>query len=281
MTTLQSMRAGLASLALVTLCAFAPQVMAQGNLPGPFGVEIFVRGSFNGWDVDNAMKFDRNSDAYVGYVELAPGYQEFKIASADWSTVDLGYDEHTADGVVEVGVPEPIETAGYHNMMLTVAEGGVYSFRLDVSDLNHLTVLVNYARPGGDVLNYNTLYTNYWYFGCLNGGLGDWVTGNVHVQGAFNVNDTGAGAFHIIDQWQMDGVAYDTAGTAYDINGAAPFELTVPKGGSFVETAVYRLRLVSHGQTPNLFLRTTYRITVNANGEVAREFYFEQAGCSK
>ena len=282
MTTFRSMRTGLAGLVLLIFCAIAPQVMAEGNVAGPFGVEIFVRGSFNGWDIDNPMKFDRNSNAYVGNVELAPGYYEFKIASVDWSTVDLGYDEHTADGIVEVGVPEPIETAGYHNMMLSLAEGGVYSFRLDTSDLNHLTVLVTYAHPGGDVLNYNAFYPgSSWYFSCLNGGLGDLVTGDLHVHGAFNVNDTGSGAYHIIDQWQIDGVAYDSSGTAYGINGAVPFELTAPKGGGFVQTWIYRQKMVSHGETPNLLLKITYRLTVNAKGEVAREFYFEQAGCSK
>ena len=141
---------GLATLGAVALLGFG---LSQADAAGkpiyspPYDVEVFVRGSFNNWGLGHEMKFDAVENEYVAYVELTPGGYEFKIASEDWLTVDLGYAD---DGIVQLGVPEPITSVIYSNLYLEVAEPGVYAFRFDVSDLDHLTVLVEYARKGGD-----------------------------------------------------------------------------------------------------------------------------------
>ena len=85
-----------------------PKQPGQPIFSPPYDVEVFVRGSFNEWALGHEMKFDAVENEYVAYVELTPGGYEFKIASEDWSTVDLGVAD---DGIVQLGVPEPITAA--------------------------------------------------------------------------------------------------------------------------------------------------------------------------
>ena len=50
---------------------------------------IYVRGTMNGWSTDDQLFFD-GSHVYSAVLALTPGNYEFKIASEDWSAVDLG-----------------------------------------------------------------------------------------------------------------------------------------------------------------------------------------------
>ena len=97
----------------------------------PFaGTPIFVRGGFNGWGTANAMAFE-GAAAYRADIELAAESYEFKIASEDWATVNIG----AADSdTVLVGVPLPLADMGAPaNLKVAVAEADTYAFTLDVS----------------------------------------------------------------------------------------------------------------------------------------------------
>ena len=91
---------------------------------------IFVRGGFNSWGTANAMTL-QSAAAYRADVEIEAGSYEFKIASEDWSTVNIGAAD--SDTVV-VGVPLPLaDTGGPGNLKTTIAEADTYAFTLDVS----------------------------------------------------------------------------------------------------------------------------------------------------
>ena len=97
----------------------------------PFaGTPIFVRGGFNSWGTGSPMAFQGDAQ-YRADVELAAESYEFKIASEDWSTVNIGAGDST---VVEVGQPLPLaDMGGPPNLMLAIDEADVYAFTLDAS----------------------------------------------------------------------------------------------------------------------------------------------------
>ncbi len=97
----------------------------------PFaGTPIFVRGGFNGWGTANAMTL-QGPGAYRADVELEAESYEFKIASEDWATVNIGAAD--SDTVV-VGMPLPLaDTGAPANLKTAIAEADTYAFTLDVS----------------------------------------------------------------------------------------------------------------------------------------------------
>jgi catechol 2,3-dioxygenase-like lactoylglutathione lyase family enzyme len=219
----------------------------------PYDVEVFVRGTFNGWGLGHEMKFDAVENEYVAYVELTPGGHEFKIASADWATVDLGYAD---DGVVELGVPEPIAHVDYGNLYLEVADAAVYSFEFNVSDPDNLTVLVEYARKGGDGAQvYIQSWPASWGFDCL--GAANPVVGTITIKG----------------------VAYDQNGIEYRLNMARPLVFNGKADTSFTYSENFRAKWISQGGTPDLYMTYHYKVTVSPTGEAKREIIFYADGC--
>ena len=97
----------------------------------PFaGTPVFVRGAFNSWGTANELAFQGNA-LYRADVELGAEAYEFKVASEDWSTVNIGAGD---SAIVEVGVPLPLaDMDGPPNLMVEVAEADTYAFTLDVS----------------------------------------------------------------------------------------------------------------------------------------------------
>ena len=94
------------------------------------GTPLYLRGSLNGWGTDNEMAFIGRA-RYRTAIDLDAGDYQFKLASEDWSTIDIGAAD-TAN--IEVGVPTPLDaTGGASNLMTTIAEADSYTFTLDRS----------------------------------------------------------------------------------------------------------------------------------------------------
>jgi pullulanase len=250
---------------------------AGGPSAAPFKVDLFVRGSFNGWGTGHRMKFEAKGNQYVAQVELVPGGYEFKIASQDWATVDLGAAD---DGHVDLGVPEPVMAVPFGNLYVEVAEAGVYSFTLDTSNMGSLAVTVAPSRPGGDgAEKYFLSFQQDWYFACL--GSGQVVQTYQDVKGTLHVRQNPRGGFHLTDSWQVDGVAFDEDGNEYRIHGAAPLTFNAPPSGSLTLSNLVRVSMTPLQGGTSLFFTLTEKLTVNANGVVVREFFFADFSCSK
>lgn len=103
---------------------------------------IYVRGGINGWGTASEL-VHMGEGIYKVIVDVGAntGAQEFKIASADWATVDISYGD---------GNPQVIEDeakllgpgAGLSNMTMDFSTSGEYTFILDASDreLRYLSV---------------------------------------------------------------------------------------------------------------------------------------------
>ncbi|WOH36299.1 alpha-1,6-glucosidase domain-containing protein [Thalassotalea fonticola] len=107
---------------------------ATSNQPdvAPYGdVVVYLRGSMNNWGNDGLTEADsfvyEGNNTYSLDVTLSAGQQTFKIASNDWSAVNLGYNEMTyaADSVT-------VSDDG-GNLTFNVASDSLYTFTLDAS----------------------------------------------------------------------------------------------------------------------------------------------------
>ncbi|BFM12924.1 hypothetical protein R50072_30770 [Simiduia litorea] len=93
-----------------------------------FGVGVFVRGSMNGWSEDDAMS-EIAPNVYQVDIALAAGGYEWKVASADWNTVD-----RTANGSVKLYQPTPfIPGGGQSNSTLQIGADATLRFTLDAN----------------------------------------------------------------------------------------------------------------------------------------------------
>ncbi len=101
------------------------------NADNPYGVAVFVRGSFNGWGLTDPMTYDMAGDTFSATVNLASDTHAFKIASEDWATADFG-----GDGVnnsVTLDTPKLLESTSF-NLELAVPTAGTYVFSLDATE---------------------------------------------------------------------------------------------------------------------------------------------------
>jgi pullulanase len=90
---------------------------------------IYIRGSINangGWNLEDPMLFVGNS-TYVTNINITAGNHEFKVASEDWSTVNVGVDS----GAAELGVPLVLDGGG--NIGINIENDGDYLFTVDAS----------------------------------------------------------------------------------------------------------------------------------------------------
>jgi hypothetical protein len=251
-------------------------------LAAPYDAELFVRGSFNDWHTSHPLEFDAAINRYAANIELAPGVaHQFKIASADWTTVDLGSPSvNPGDNVVELGVHEQLTTTrGYGNLSLTVPESAVYSFTLDPTDPANPTLTVAYLRPGGDGAQhfYETFGDFVWYFDCL----GQTVWAEFVVRAMLQSHANAAGGVNYIENLQVTGVAWDSAGNFYDVHATRPFRFGAPPGGGFQVSSISKVQLISRTGGPNLWVEDTETLHIDADGNVIRAFAFHGLGCKK
>lgn len=143
MEALAALAAGLTTFLLLGL----PVAATAAPAAGPFPVDVYVKGSFNGWTADAPMKYDAATASYVSTVVIPAGESRFDISSADGSVVRISASD---DGLVELGVPEPAQAGGWNDFVIQVASGdGLrFSVTLNVADPSAMTVLVE-PQPGG------------------------------------------------------------------------------------------------------------------------------------
>ncbi|MYJ76039.1 MAG: DUF3372 domain-containing protein, partial [Gammaproteobacteria bacterium] len=120
-------------------------VTAGFEPPVPYGdTDIYLRGQFNGWGTGNRLTY-LGGGSYDGFVTLEAGDYAFKIASADWSTVDIAAPE--GQGVINLGEPATLSAAGrLPNLSISIAAAGEYRFVLDALDSDAPILTVTNAR---------------------------------------------------------------------------------------------------------------------------------------
>ncbi|MBT1446366.1 pullulanase-type alpha-1,6-glucosidase [Shewanella sp. JM162201] len=95
------------------------------------GNSVYLRGGMNGWGTGNALVY-QGGGRYSVDISLDAGAVEFKVASADWSTVDFGaVSGELAD--VTLAEAEPLAAKGA-NLKLNVSEAGSYRFSVEGPD---------------------------------------------------------------------------------------------------------------------------------------------------
>jgi pullulanase len=114
------------------------------------GTAIYVRGGINGWGTGSELVYQGNG-IYKVIIDIGSntGSQEFKIASADWSTVDLSF----GDGNAAVTEDEPKllgPGAGMGNMTMDFTAPGEYTFILDASNPNVQYLSVHQTQMYGN-----------------------------------------------------------------------------------------------------------------------------------
>jgi pullulanase len=105
------------------------------------GTSIYIRGNLTtpNWDLadaTNELKYVGNG-IYSSTLAMNSGDYEFKVASADWNTVDRGV--APADPLVLIGTPKVMQQGGAGtdsvNLKMTVATAGSYKFELSTANL--------------------------------------------------------------------------------------------------------------------------------------------------
>lgn len=102
-------------------------------------VPAYVRGSMNGWQARDRLVRSAQG-IYEAHVDLHAGRNVLRIASADWTAIDLGAPFDGASMSTEKSTV--VEFRG-DNLVLDVPQAATYLFRLDVraSNRHHLTVM--------------------------------------------------------------------------------------------------------------------------------------------
>ena len=111
----------------------------------PYGDSIpLVRGDMNGWGEDDGLVY-KGDGIYQAVVTLSADSYGFKIASSDWSTVNLG--APVTGGEVAEGESFTLLPGSNDNLSITIALDGTYIFELDASDTNAPTLTVTNEEP--------------------------------------------------------------------------------------------------------------------------------------
>uniref|UniRef100_UPI001444BC35 alpha-1,6-glucosidase domain-containing protein n=1 Tax=Ningiella ruwaisensis TaxID=2364274 RepID=UPI001444BC35 len=135
--------------------AGAPDIVPYGD------TTIFIRGEMNGWGETNPMTY-RGEGVYEATVELTGGTTyAFKVASANWSTVDFGND----DAVVEEDMEKTL-VRGQGNLSITPSVTATYIFSLDAFEAESPVLTVTNEEP----------YVGNPIF--IRGSMNGWGTGN-------------------------------------------------------------------------------------------------------
>ena len=117
--------------------AGAPDVVPYGD------TTVYVRGGMNDWgEVDNFTYL--GDGVYQVAIELEANDYEFKVASGDWSTVNLGAPE-SGNGVEE-GVDFTL-TSGGENLALSIVNASTYMFTIDASNIDAPVLTVRNEEP--------------------------------------------------------------------------------------------------------------------------------------
>ncbi|EHR41170.1 alpha-1,6-glucosidase domain-containing protein [Alishewanella jeotgali] len=158
-----------------TIAVFVkPQMGAQGpglaadatlgapDIPPYAATDVFIRGGFNGWGEADAFNYD-GAGIYTASINIDQGSYEFKVASSDWSTVNMG--AGAAGNQVVVGTPLVIQTSN-DNLRIDIAKSSTYVFTLNANNAAAPTLTVSEYVPYGPT----TIF--------LRGGMNGWGEAN-------------------------------------------------------------------------------------------------------
>jgi pullulanase/glycogen debranching enzyme len=96
--------------------------------------DVFVRGAMNGWGAVDVFSY-QGEGVYTAELELSVGSVEFKVASEDWATVNLGNPNDAASNTVTVDEGKVLGGSN-NNLLLDVPEAGLYRFTVVGPDGN-------------------------------------------------------------------------------------------------------------------------------------------------
>ncbi|GAB3430510.1 esterase [Massilia solisilvae] len=97
----------------------------------PLKGDIYIRGAFNGWGLDNVMAW-RGNGIYQADILVNPGYHAFKVGSRDWGAEWVI--DPAASVAVEPGKPYRMDTHPGPEDYLFVKQTSTWRFTVDVSD---------------------------------------------------------------------------------------------------------------------------------------------------
>ncbi len=106
-------------------------IRALRKAPAPLkldGVALYLRGSMNEWGLRDRLHAVAPG-VYTATVKLDKGDYQFKVASEDWKTVDLG---STDSKPLAAGAAATLYRSG-ENLNLSVASPSQYTFKVDAS----------------------------------------------------------------------------------------------------------------------------------------------------
>jgi len=123
----------------------ADATLGAPDIPPYAATDVFVRGGFNGWGEANAFTYD-GAGIYSATINIDQGNYEFKVASSDWSTVNMG--AAAAGNQVVVGEPLVI-AASNDNLRIAIPKTSAYVFTLDANNASAPTLTVSEYVPYG------------------------------------------------------------------------------------------------------------------------------------
>lgn len=116
--------------------------------------QFYLRSSIDDWKCLEERKFVRNiSDEdethyvfEVRGVEIPSGLTEFKIASEDWSTVNLGSSSYVYNYLLEERVVRTLNAGSHYNVRMSLEEPVTATFVLHISKNDHSVCFVMWKR---------------------------------------------------------------------------------------------------------------------------------------
>jgi hypothetical protein len=112
-----------------------PVTVAVTDTTQPFPVDMFVRGSFNDFERDDALVFEGGA-TYSALISLDDQRHELKIADAAFSPERTFSIRQDGEAAIELDLPTPLQQAsgGFNNTLLFLSAPGFYRFTLEASE---------------------------------------------------------------------------------------------------------------------------------------------------
>lgn len=124
-----------------------PPFVPDANLSdAPFGTGLYVRGTFNGFDLSTPLTYVGNN-RYTAVLSLGAGSHELKIADAGYSSAATFAVSAERPASITLGQPTalvPVSGTG-NNMMLSVPQTGTYRFEFSATDRTAPVLLIALA----------------------------------------------------------------------------------------------------------------------------------------
>jgi pullulanase len=128
----------------------APTLLVENEEPF-VGTAVFIRGDMNGWSEDNPLVYVGNGK-YQVTISMTASTPNFKIASADWSTINMG--APADDMEIFEGEMQLLLSGSNDNFNMVFAEDGDYTFVFDASNLAEPTLSIYAAEMFGETSVY-------------------------------------------------------------------------------------------------------------------------------